>query len=431
MRPRRRGGGPRRRQRLLRPGAEGGPPRRARAHRRRDRRAPTSSAAATSPTAPAVEAVFADHRFERVIHLAAQAGVRYSLENPLAYVAVQRRRLHSHPRGLPRTPRSGTSSTPRPRASTAPTQAMPFTEAQGVDHPLHALRRHQAGQRADGACLQPPLRPADHRPALLHRLRPLGPARHGADARSPAPSSRAGRSRSTARAGRAATSPMSTTSSRGCCAPPTGWPTPDPDWDPARPDPATSNAPFRIYNIGNSAPVELGDFIPSSKPALGKPAIRELLPMQPGDVRDTYADLDPAGAGGELAPGDPDRRKAWPASSTGTATITARSAGLRDARRLNGRTMPQESADDRRESPSSPPSEPGSSAMARRPRADAHRRVPVRPGGRADRYRHDRLRRSQLARRGHWPAWRLSGTIIIPVNDTMIISRAKSAGGAP
>ena len=53
---------------------------------------------------------------------------------------------------------------------------------------------------------------------------------------------------------------------------------------------ATSDAPFRIYNIGNNAPVGLSDFIAALEAALGKPAIRELLPMQPGDVRDTYAD---------------------------------------------------------------------------------------------------------------------------------------------
>ena len=64
---------------------------------------------------------------------------------------------------------------------------------------------------------------------------------------------------------------------------------PDPDWDPAHPDPATSDAPFRLYNIGNNAPVGLADFIAELEAALGRPAIRELLPMQPGDVRDTYA----------------------------------------------------------------------------------------------------------------------------------------------
>jgi UDP-glucuronate 4-epimerase len=66
---------------------------------------------------------------------------------------------------------------------------------------------------------------------------------------------------------------------------------PNPDWDAARPDPATSNAPFRIYNIGNSSPVRLGDYIEAIEDAVGRKAIREMLPMQPGDVADTFADV--------------------------------------------------------------------------------------------------------------------------------------------
>ena len=66
--------------------------------------------------------------------------------------------------------------------------------------------------------------------------------------------------------------------------------TPDPDWNPAAPDPATSDAPFRVYNIGNATPVRLADFIAALETALGKKAIRELLPLQPGDVPDTWAD---------------------------------------------------------------------------------------------------------------------------------------------
>ena len=65
---------------------------------------------------------------------------------------------------------------------------------------------------------------------------------------------------------------------------------PDPAFDPAHPDPATSSAPFRIYNIGNSRPVALLDFIAALERALGRPAVRELLPLQPGDVPDTFAD---------------------------------------------------------------------------------------------------------------------------------------------
>jgi UDP-glucuronate 4-epimerase len=65
---------------------------------------------------------------------------------------------------------------------------------------------------------------------------------------------------------------------------------PDPGFDPAAPDPATSDAPFRIYNIGNNAPVQLTDFVAALEAALGREAVRELLPMQPGDVPDTFAD---------------------------------------------------------------------------------------------------------------------------------------------
>ena len=66
---------------------------------------------------------------------------------------------------------------------------------------------------------------------------------------------------------------------------------PDPGWDGARPDPATSRAPYRIYNIGNSRPVLLTDYIDALEKALGRKAERELLPMQPGDVADTHADV--------------------------------------------------------------------------------------------------------------------------------------------
>ncbi|MBD5538756.1 MAG: NAD-dependent epimerase [Desulfovibrio sp.] len=67
---------------------------------------------------------------------------------------------------------------------------------------------------------------------------------------------------------------------------------PDPAFDAAAPSPATSSAPWRIYNIGNHDTVELGVFIDTLEKALGKKAIRELLPMQPGDVESTWADVD-------------------------------------------------------------------------------------------------------------------------------------------
>lgn len=67
-------------------------------------------------------------------------------------------------------------------------------------------------------------------------------------------------------------------------------PTPNPDWDNTQADPATSSAPYRIYNIGNQNPTKLLDYISCIEKALGKEANKEYLPMQPGDVYQTYAD---------------------------------------------------------------------------------------------------------------------------------------------
>ena len=66
---------------------------------------------------------------------------------------------------------------------------------------------------------------------------------------------------------------------------------PDPEWDPDRPDPARSRAPYRIYNIGNNRPVELLEYIHTLEEALGRKARMDLLPMQPGDVPSTMADV--------------------------------------------------------------------------------------------------------------------------------------------
>ena len=64
------------------------------------------------------------------------------------------------------------------------------------------------------------------------------------------------------------------------------------DWDSNKPDPATSKAPYRLYNIGNNSPVELMYFIELIEKNLGKKADKNYLPLQPGDVPETYADVD-------------------------------------------------------------------------------------------------------------------------------------------
>jgi len=68
-------------------------------------------------------------------------------------------------------------------------------------------------------------------------------------------------------------------------------PGPDPDFDPLQPTPASSLAPYRVYNIGNHQPVQLGRYIELIEQALGKTAIKNLLPLQPGDVPDTAAEV--------------------------------------------------------------------------------------------------------------------------------------------
>jgi len=67
---------------------------------------------------------------------------------------------------------------------------------------------------------------------------------------------------------------------------------PDPQWSGDRPDPGTSSAPYRLYNIGNNSPVQLMDFIRALEQALGREAAKNMLPLQPGDVPATYADVD-------------------------------------------------------------------------------------------------------------------------------------------
>jgi UDP-glucuronate 4-epimerase len=67
--------------------------------------------------------------------------------------------------------------------------------------------------------------------------------------------------------------------------------TPNPAWSGKDPDPATSNAPWHVYNIGNNSPVEVLDVVRLIEEGLGRKALREMLPMQPGDVPETCADV--------------------------------------------------------------------------------------------------------------------------------------------
>jgi UDP-glucuronate 4-epimerase len=80
---------------------------------------------------------------------------------------------------------------------------------------------------------------------------------------------------------------------------------PEPGYDRARPRAGTSDAPYRLYNIGNHSPVELMRFIAAIEDALGRKAILNLLPMQAGDVEATYADVSALEAAVGFAPTTP------------------------------------------------------------------------------------------------------------------------------
>ncbi len=90
----------------------------------------------------------------------------------------------------------------------------------------------------------------------------------------------------------------------------------NPDWDETHPDPATSSAPYRVYNIGNQQPTKLMDYIKCIENAIGREAKKEFLPMQPGDVYQTYADSSALGEATGFKPNTPlqtgiDRTVAW------------------------------------------------------------------------------------------------------------------------
>lgn len=93
-------------------------------------------------------------------------------------------------------------------------------------------------------------------------------------------------------------------------------PRPDDAWDAEHPDPAASSAPYRIYNIGNQHPTRLIDYIACIENAIGRPARKEFLPMQPGDVYRTFADSSALAAATGFTPSTPlqegiERTVAW------------------------------------------------------------------------------------------------------------------------
>jgi len=234
--------------------------------------------------------LFAAHRFERVVHLAAQAGVRYSLQNPHAYsdsnlvgfLNILEGCRHSQ---CPHLVYASSSSV------YGANRKLPFSEHDGTDHPvsLYAATKkanelmahtysHLFGLPCTGLrffTVYGPWGRPDMSLFLFTRAilegRPIDVFNHGDMSRD---------------------FTYVDDIVEGVVRVMDRIPQPDPGAEMSQPDPALSTAPYRVYNIGNHEPVQLMQFIAILERALGRSAEKRLLPMQPGDVASTYAQTD-------------------------------------------------------------------------------------------------------------------------------------------
>jgi len=235
-----------------------------------------------------VSALITDSGFDRVVHLAAQAGVRYSIENPAAYVQSN---LVGFANILEACRQADTPHLVYASSSSVygANQGIPFSEHEGVNHPLslyaaskksNEMMAHSysslyqlpsTGLRfftAYGPWGRPDMALFLFTEAILDD-RPIKVFNYGKHQRD---------------------FTYIDDIVQGVVKVTEGIPAGNSGWDGEKPDPASSRAPFKIYNIGNNQPVQLEDFISALEEKLGKKAIREELPLQPGDVLDTWAD---------------------------------------------------------------------------------------------------------------------------------------------
>ena len=237
-----------------------------------------------------VERLFAAERFDGVIHLAAQAGVRYSLVNPQAYVDAN---VVGFMNVLEGCRHAGVQHLVYASSSSVygGNTTMPFSVHHSVDHPVsmyaatkkanelmahtysHLFRLPTTGLRfftVYGPWGRPDMALFLFTKAILEG-RPIDVFNHGQMRRdfTYVDDIVEGVIRVVDRPA-----------------------TPDPAYRPEAPDPATSDAPYRVFNIGNHDPVPLLDFIGCIEAALGRRAEKTLLPLQDGDVPATHADVD-------------------------------------------------------------------------------------------------------------------------------------------
>ena len=237
-----------------------------------------------------MQALFRAEGFQRVVHLAAQAGVRYSLENPHAYV-------HSNIVGFLEVI-EGCRHTQVEHLVYASTSSvygantrMPFAETHGVDHPLTL---YAATKRSNELMA--------HSYSSLYALPTTGLRFFTVYGPWGRPDMALFLFTKNILAGQAIDVYNGGDHRRdftyvddivkGVVAAADHVARPDPNWDSDHPNPSTSNAPFRIYNIGNQAPVPLLSYIDVLEQRLGKKALKNMLPMQMGDLADTWADVE-------------------------------------------------------------------------------------------------------------------------------------------
>lgn len=238
----------------------------------------------------AMEAVFEKHKPERVVHLAAQAGVRYSIENPHAYIDanlvgftnILEGCRHNNVKHLVYASSSSVYGA---------NEAMPFSVHDNVDHPLslyaaskkanelmahtysHLYNMPTTGLRfftVYGPWGRPDMALFIFTKKILAG-EPIDVFNHGQHKRD---------------------FTYIDDIVEGVIRTLDNVATPNPDWSGANPDPGTSMAPYRLYNIGSNNPVELSRFIEIIEERIGKKAEQNLLPLQPGDVPATYANVD-------------------------------------------------------------------------------------------------------------------------------------------
>ena len=238
----------------------------------------------------ATRSLFAQHRFPTVIHLAAQAGVRYSLQNPYAYVDANIEGFLNVLEGCRYNDCKHLLFASSSSVYGANTK-LPFSVQDNVDHPIslyaaskkanelmahaysHLYQLPATGLRfftVYGPWYRPDMAMFIFAKAILEG-KSIKLFNHG-----------------NMRRDFTYIDDVTQAVVRLIDHPPQG----NPEWSGARPDPATSAAPWKIYNIGNNRPEELLHVVALLEKEFGRAAKKEMLPMQPGDVPATYADIE-------------------------------------------------------------------------------------------------------------------------------------------